>query len=102
MTDEPRVESESDSVHTLRVNPEDHAYLAEQKVSASHTVRGIFEDYLAGKLEVPADAPVKTTVWVPLTMWDEVVAKAKASGTSVPKVVAAGIAALRARKRRRR
>lgn len=94
--------TETDRLRTIWMSTDDretlHASADVQEVHASSIVRQIFRDYLAGKLKVTPPTPHKTSILVEDELWEAVMAKAKRDGISVRKVLAAGIARLRARR----
>ena len=96
MTDTP-----ADSIRSVYMSEEDKDALASiaslQKTSASDVVRVIFDDYLAGKLEVVKPVPGKTSIWIDPEKWAAVRAKTAEDKVPISLVIAAGMRRLRGR-----
>jgi hypothetical protein len=94
--------TEADSLRTVHLQPDDRETLASAKdtmdTTASAIIRTILKDYVAGKLRVVPTRAHKTSVLVDDELWAQAVAKSQAEKTSISRVVAAGIARLRARR----
>jgi hypothetical protein len=94
--------TDADRLRTVYMSTEDretlHSVASVQDVPASTITRSIFNDYLSGKLKVTPAVPHKTSILIDDDVWAQVMAKTKADGLSIRKVLAAGIARLRARR----
>jgi hypothetical protein len=91
----------TDQIRTVYMSEEDKDALPSiaslQKVSASEIVRAIFDDYLAGKLEVTKPVPAKTSIYIDTEKWAAVRAKTAVDKVPISLVIAAGMRRLRGR-----
>lgn len=94
---------DADRIRTVYLTGDNHEALhsiaTAQSSNGSAVLRGIFQDYLAGKFSAAPVRPRKTTMWAPPSLWEQVRTKAQGEGASVTAVVNAGIARLRGGRR---
>lgn len=102
MTDTPpRLDGATESIRTAYMSQDNHEALRSMAEASGTTgsaiLRRIFDDYLAGKLTIAEDRPVKTSLWIPPEDWEKLKVATRDDRISIARVIDAGMRKLRGR-----